>query len=237
MERVLKRFLLRLPLDIVDAVRGGDVHCVQVGANDGQIADPLYPYLSEKGWRGLLLEPNPVYFRRLEALHKDRPAVQTLKIGASEQASQMELHYLDEAHEHLYRANAQGCASFNRGQLVEALAKEHGDADAHIRTETVPVRPLDNILEGAGVTKTHVLVIDTEGHEIPVLAGLTLDRLKPWVAIVEVNDRVNKAPVKRYFREAGYRCFMHMREMIAVSPDFPALDIADVLKSTGMRRA
>lgn len=235
MNRETKHFLLRLPLTILDLAQESKVHCVQVGANDGEMADPLYPFLSERGWSGVLLEPNPIYFKRLKARHEGRDDIKLLNVAASDQDGEMVLHYLSEDHEALYRENARGCASFDRDRMLAGLLKERNDAEQHLAQAHVPIRPLRDILADQNVTRTDVLVIDTEGHEPQVLAGADLAVLKPKVAIVELNDRRHKGGVLGPFLDQGYRCYKHMQEIIAISPEAPQLSIGDVLGAAGVR--
>ncbi|MFT4708847.1 MAG: hypothetical protein ACI9PU_002699 [Ascidiaceihabitans sp.] len=75
---------MNLPLYILNKVYDQKVHYIQIGANDGQIADPLYPFLSQNKWSGVLIEPNPLYFKRVQALHADRDDIITLNVGASD---------------------------------------------------------------------------------------------------------------------------------------------------------
>lgn len=136
-----------------------------------------------------MIEPNPPYFKRVQALHADRDDNITLNVDASDSIGEMTLHYLAEEHEALYRENARGCASFDRERMVEALLKERPEAEDHVAKVTVALRPLKDILAEQKITRTDALVIDTEGHELSVLAGADLASLRPKVAIVENNTR------------------------------------------------
>jgi hypothetical protein len=46
--------------------RGRDVYFLQVGANDGLMDDPIHFLVRKYGWCGVLLEPDPQLFKRLE---------------------------------------------------------------------------------------------------------------------------------------------------------------------------
>src|SRR5688500_11709303 len=46
---------------------------VQIGAYDGQANDPLVDVATELGWRGVLVEPQPRAFAKLQAFHARRP--------------------------------------------------------------------------------------------------------------------------------------------------------------------
>ena len=43
-----------------------NVFFVQVGANDGVQSDPINHFVSEYGWRGILVEPQPAIFKKLK---------------------------------------------------------------------------------------------------------------------------------------------------------------------------
>jgi FkbM family methyltransferase len=234
--RETKHFFLNLPLYILNKVYDQKVHCIQIGANDGQIADPLYPFLSQNKWSGVLIEPNPLYFKRVQALHADRHDIITLNVGASDSDGEMTLHYLAEEHEALYRENARGCASFDRERMVEALLKERPEAEDHVAEVTVALRPLKDILAEQKITRTDALVIDTEGHELSVLAGADLASLRPKVAIVENNTRENKRQIVKVFKDLGYNCFSHMSELVAFSPEMPELSTTDVFEAAKISR-
>ncbi len=234
MDREVKKFILNLMFHLADRVLPGPVHCVQVGANDGKLADPLFPFLTDHGWHGVLIEPNPVYHARLARLHSGRDHVRALNLAASSEPGALELFYLAEEYEALYRENARGCASFARDRVLAALTKEREDANAHIARIDVPVQTLDRILADAGVAQTDVLVIDTEGHEPEVLAGCTLSALRPKIAMVEVNERAKWKGVLPPLEAAGYRCFRHMQEIIAVSPEFPEFSLEALFGAAGV---
>src|SRR5947209_5761746 len=49
-----------------------DLIVVQVGAYDGNSGDPLHRFISRHQVRGILVEPQPLIFRRLQATYSGR---------------------------------------------------------------------------------------------------------------------------------------------------------------------
>jgi FkbM family methyltransferase len=47
------------------AVRGERLNFIQVGANDGKSENPLYRYILNYPWHGILVEPQPDIFGKL----------------------------------------------------------------------------------------------------------------------------------------------------------------------------
>jgi len=238
-KRALQNAARRFVYDNV-AQAAGDrpVFAVQVGANDGKLSDPLLPYFETAGWHGLLLEPNPVYFDRLADRHADRPHVAVRRIGCSASEGALTLHYLNPEFEHLYRRDAQGCATMDKDRMRADLAKENPDVpDDHLAEVTVPVRPLATILADEGVGQVDVLVIDVEGHEPEVLAGTDLRAMAPTLAVVEQNTRATREAIFQPFREAGFEMFKLAGDVYALGDDYPAREAAAeiLLKAGGWR--
>ena len=103
----------------------------------------------------------------------------------------------------------------------------------------VPVRCLDDILleERQGVGDRigpwlpkrgwciDVVSIDTEGCELDVLDGFTLERFKPRVLVIE-NDRPSGSDIEPYLTDRGYRKF-HRQKIndFYIRKDDPAEDL------------
>jgi len=45
---------------------GNDTICVQVGAHDGKRWDPVFGHITQNGWNALVIEPHPIFFRKIE---------------------------------------------------------------------------------------------------------------------------------------------------------------------------
>ena len=54
-----------LSVQLLMAVRGDSLNFIQVGANDGEYADPLHSFIVNYPWHGILVEPQPDIFARL----------------------------------------------------------------------------------------------------------------------------------------------------------------------------
>jgi FkbM family methyltransferase len=48
-----------------------DFFFVNIGANDGVVADPTYPFIRKYGWRGIAVEPVPYVFEQLKENYAD----------------------------------------------------------------------------------------------------------------------------------------------------------------------
>jgi len=210
---------------VAQSVSGRPVHAVQVGANDGQIADPLFHFFLHHEWHGLLLEPNPVYAQRVEQLHAERDHVRIRRVGCSNRDAEMTLFHLNPEFEDQYRTDAQGCATLDRARMIDALAKEKQPVlDEHVVGTTVQLRRLDDILAEDGISTTDVLVIDVEGHEPEVLAGFDLASLSPKLVVVEQNTRATRAAIYDAMEKAGYQTQKMGDDLYGFSDDYADKD-------------
>jgi len=179
---------------------------IEIGAYDGRSLSNTY-FLEQLGWHGLLVEPI-VELCRCATTCRPRSTV---------------------VHAACSRPGAPETATFTVAKNVPVLSFLTADADhvercrregAELVEITVPVRTVDDILlalrkesdprrapwkanQGWDID---VVSIDTEGCELDVLRGFSLERFKPRVLVIE-NDKPSGTEVEPYLVERGYRKF------------------------------
>ena len=132
---------------------------------DDSITNSFYLH----GWSGVVVEPLREYSA---AFTLARPRDRVVECLAGETIGESVLAVVPGTG--LSTATPEHVAKY----LAEGLAT---------RTELVTVRTLDDILEGFlnEEQDIHFMTIDVEGSEGSVLRGLSLDRFRPWVLVVE----------------------------------------------------
>jgi FkbM family methyltransferase len=156
---------------------------VEVGANEPKAGSQTW-FLEERGWRGLLIEPQA---RLAEKLRQERPRSTVVQAACGAPGHPDELpFYIGEGHGH---------SSLGRN-LVDADTK-------YVRTEQVKVFTLDEILARADTPKVDFVSIDVEGTQLDVLRGFSLEAHRP--ALVLLEDHLHTLQVHRHFRGRGYR--------------------------------
>lgn len=163
-------------------------NAIEVGAAQGVAASNTL-HFEQNGWQVLCIEPNPKLFA---VLQKRRPHTMNVALGAKNE---------DDV-EFTVITLANGDQSALSGLKVdEALVKIHPIASRE--TITVQVRTLDTVLKDFGkFDALHYLSIDTEGTELDVLKGFTIENWNPRLIIVENNHDTNE--VRDYLKEKGY---------------------------------
>jgi FkbM family methyltransferase len=184
------RFMERaiFPPDVEDSLKdeffagASDGYFVDVGANDPKNMSQSW-LLEQKGWRGVLVEPQPRLAEKLKrerrvpvfacACSSPQNAGKTLPFQVSGIHSSLDLNFF--------------VAGMRKREIIE-----------------VPARTLDDILEEANApVPIDLLAIDVESHEIEVLKGVSLERWQPRLIVIE--DLAFNTRLHRHLRSRGYK--------------------------------
>jgi FkbM family methyltransferase len=144
---------------------------LDVGAAD-PVVDSFTKALYERGWRGVHVEPVGEYANKLR-LDRPEDIVVEAAAGAVKGVTL------------LYEIPGTGLST-----TVDTIAAQHAVVGWASHPRKVPVVTLDSILDDywPDDTPIHALKIDVEGAEGQVLAGLDLQRHRPWVLIIEATE-------------------------------------------------
>jgi len=197
-------------------------HLIQIGANDGRLADPVYGRLSQRGWSGDLFEPSPIYFPRLEQTYAQTPDVTLHNLGISDKASELELHHLAPDHEQAFPDWVKGCASLEKGKIEAAILKVRPLRPGDIVSVHVPVERLDRALSPDRLSACDMMVIDVEGHELQVLGSFDIKVVDPTIMLIEHSQlSVEKfAEMRELLKDQGYRLFSIGADTLAMARDW-----------------
>ena len=157
---------------------------IEVGANDGIAQSNTYFLEKKFGWRGLLVEPVPKYFRMcrrarraqavncaLGPIEKDGDELEILSGGLMSIATSVDDRLL-------HGRTVQEHATFG--------AREFGSrAPRVIRTR---IRALSKLLDELGIETVDFFSLDVEGFELEVLKGLDMTRHRPKFILVETEQ-------------------------------------------------
>lgn len=169
--------------------------CVEVGANDGEHGSTSLCF-EQLGWECILVEPNP----DLCDLIRARRSAKVCEFAASDHEDVATLHIVEGAH------RADGLSTISDSPASHARIREHGFVTRPVQVKTLT---LDRILQDAGVSRPIAFMsIDVEGHEMQVLRGLSLERWKPGVLLVEDNSQFVDRSIARFLAERGYVPFL-----------------------------
>lgn len=154
----------------------GTVAFVEVGANDGQRADPIHPFVVGGRWKGLLIEPLPSAFEALKQTYAGIDGLDFVQIAVSDREGEATFYGVTGERDVM--------SSFSRETILKHAATRP-DLPDQIFEISVRTKPLDALLDERGVRHVDVLVVDTEGHDDVVLSTFDLERWKPSLVLFE----------------------------------------------------
>jgi hypothetical protein len=91
-------------MGIVSAFDKGGFFFVQIGAHDGKEADPIHDFVRQRHWKGLLVEPQPEAFARLQTHYRDCPGLTFENAAITPDGEAMPLYRLKPEYASLFHA-------------------------------------------------------------------------------------------------------------------------------------
>lgn len=190
-------------LDVLDVLiqaqmnKGTTPYFVQIGANDGQTMDPLSHFIDRYGLPGLMVEPQPIIFKKLIAHRQHMPGLsfENALIGSVDGPATLYVPRSDAAlPEWLGQA-----ASMDRSQLfavldqyfrTEGQERDLISVNELIETVQLPCLSMTSLLAKHGVKQINLLVLDTMGFDCNILKSFPWAQLRP--GIVQFEHRLMK---------------------------------------------
>lgn len=152
---------------------------VQVGANDGQRADPIQRFISKASWSGVFVEPIPHFCANLRRTYPDSSRFSIINAAVDQISGERSLYSLREDLTSVPDW-AWGLASFDLHR-VQTAAKDLGLSAADIIERKVRTVTWSDLWSLFGHRSCDVLVVDTEGYDITLLRLAELEKIKPKV--------------------------------------------------------
>ena len=211
--RVPMELVRRRELELPNVVRGMAAELllrqqrltfVQVGAFDGQSDDDLTTLLPLDNVRGVLIEPQPEPFAKLNERFAHFTNLALVNAAIARESGEKPFYRP--------KSGASRLASFDRNNLLR-----HGVAAKDIICQPVRCLPLDQLLAELGYEQLDVLQIDAEGYDLEVLATLDLEHWQPAVVRIEflhLPPRQVDALVRK-LSPLGYRFLIQERDLVA----------------------
>lgn len=200
--------------------RCDDVFVVQIGAMDGITFDPVHEYITKYGWQGLLVEPLPDQFSKLENTYKGNDKLKFANVAVAEEDGAAIMHRVSDA------AVASGDVprwGYGLGSFYKdrnALAFD--DVKELMFEEEVACLSLPSLLNKYVVQEIDVLQIDAEGHDYQILKQLDFAIYEPLVINMEIVNlpKSEQTACKRLLDDRGYIHIKAGYDLLAVSLKF-----------------
>jgi len=198
----------------------GEFLFLQVGANDGRSNDPIYPFVSTYHPSGLVVEPQPDAFKRLQATYPkaDFPNLKMVNAAIAHGDSSVKLYRIAQDFEDTYRvlykptANPSGITSMDfyhvKSFLLKILPEYFRDKNVedYIEQIIVPAININTLLKENNVNCIDFVQIDTEGFDAKII-NMILDsnlRQLPRIMNFESKNLDSEEKIKLFNRLADH---------------------------------
>jgi FkbM family methyltransferase len=201
---------------VLDAVRiDGADYFLQIGAHDGQYADPLNLAVNMTALRGVLVEPHPTYFKKLKGTYRAIDGLTFVNAGVSEGEGELTLYTFD-AEDPLIPAWLHGSSSFSRAEVASRAQRVPG-AEAHIREIPVPLVSVATLI-GSCKKTPDIIVLDAEGFDAMILRQFDFASLAPLMVIYESEamSPQDAQDIETMFKPASYRILRLGQDTVAI---------------------
>jgi FkbM family methyltransferase len=190
---------------------------LQIGAMDGVSFDPIYPFVTQYGWRGVLVEPLPDMMERLKANYAGVKGVRFAEVAISASSGTQKMFRI-KADGHL-----QGSALPEWSQGISSLKPSRNALGGHtisptlgaqLKAATIEVEvatlSFADLAESFDLSNLDVIQIDAEGSDWEILEQMDIAASRPKTLQIEVQclppEEIALAIEK--LRAAGYYCYL-----------------------------
>jgi FkbM family methyltransferase len=160
---------------------------VEIGSNDGEQHDHLRPFILEKEWSGLMVEPVPYVFERLSRNYAGLDRVILVNGAVGDRDGELPFYHLVDASE-AERAQLpdwyDGIGSFSR-EAVLSHSTHMPDVESRLVTAQVPTMTFETLCARHGVSSVDLLLIDTEGYDWEIIRAIDLAAWRPQLMVYE----------------------------------------------------
>src|SRR4051794_3592176 len=190
---------------------------VGIGANDGVTHDPLYPFIRDHGWRGVMVEPIPEAFAALERNYAGLPRVELVHAAIGNSDTTGTIYAAEVTDDTSLRMSLH--ASFDRSVLLKAR-RWYPDIESRIVEREVSIMRFDTLIARLGNPGIDVLKMDTEGHDLEILRTIDLQEVRPALVLVERANlsREDQIRLADILLGAGYRVALTNLDMLGYRP-------------------
>lgn len=187
-----------------------------VGAHDGVVNDPCWPFIERYSWSGVCAEPDPVTFARLATNYQHLPMVELRRVAVSSeprslwrvidgdfvsaQVASLDRGRVEEALSHL--ASIEGIEPHWPEDMPPMVALDGGRRIGEV--EQVPVECVSFADLVVGRERVDLVNIDVEGADWDVLRMVDLDGLDVRVVVVESGRNDDAWAIDHRMTEHGF---------------------------------
>lgn len=185
------------------STRKSQITFINIGSNDGLSGDPLIEFIFRYKWKGLMVEPLPYVFDRLQRVYLDHKNVTCVNVAIAEKSTRKDFYYLADS-KHLPPGSDQ-MGSFDKKHILK-YEFMFPNAKKYLRSMSIECLTIEDLLTRYPLPQVDLYLIDTEGYDYEILKLINFSQYKPELIIYEhqhLSDK-NITKSKQLLKEQGY---------------------------------
>ena len=181
-----------------------DVLFLQVGAHEAQAGDPIALYVQRDDWSGILVEPVPELYERLQETYDGTDGLVFENVAIAERDGRRSLFRLDDAAGEVYEL-ADSLGTLDRDVLLSHAEQVPG-IERHVQEIEVECLTFTSLLERHPLERIDLLHIDAEGYDGRLLRTFPWRKFTPDLVLYEHDhlDRCEREDTETMLRQRGY---------------------------------
>ncbi len=187
----------------------GGIRFLQIGAHDGIRNDPLYRWIGDHGWSGIMVEPMPDFARKLRTLYSGQPQIEVLERAIAAESGSTTLYRINPQLQGLPDWAA-GVATLDFDRAREATAAL-GLTSQELVSQPVETITAADLLRRFPAPGPDIVAIDTEGHDLFLARALLDAGCRPTLLHFEhaCAPAGDWWTFLRHLHDLGYDCVTH----------------------------
>jgi methyltransferase, FkbM family len=191
---------------------------IEIGSNDGIIHDPIYRYVTQYHWSGILVEPVRYYFNKLKANYNKNDNLIFENVAISNKDELRDFYRIKEGLNYLPDW-CKGLGSFYLNILLKHKWVIPNITD-YIIKEKVKCVSFGSLLKKHDVKKIDLLLIDTEGYDYEIIKQIDFKNIRPSIMVYEHKhiDKKDRKDCERLLKSNSYSLMKHFGNTLACLP-------------------
>ncbi len=175
---------------------------VQIGANDGLKADPMYLYVKKYNWSGILVEPVSYIFEKLKENYRDTKNLFFENIAIGDKNSYKDFYRLKQISHKNVPLWYDEIGSFLKENVTKHKDK-FPELENYLITEKIKCLTLSSLFKKYNLKKIDLLQIDAEGYDYHIVKQIPFNKFKP--VMIRYEDRHLSLEQKKYCKDLLFK--------------------------------
>ena len=193
-----------------------DISFVQIGANDGVKNDPINEFILKNNWKGILVEPMPLFYEKLLKNYSNQINLKFENVGIADKSGDLDFYYLP--------------AKFNEPDWIQQIGTFSLDSIklnlegfdhllSEITSKKIKVITIDELVKKHSVTNLDLVVIDAEGFEYKILSNINKLGFLPTYIFFEWGSMTKEDfnNCVKLLASSGYKLFQSGGDILAMN--------------------